>query len=364
MEHFFKYLSLIIALFVVSCISNSRNNGNSNKIEEKLDDYAVKIDSLIQTTSPRKFNGVLLITQNGETKYSKAYGYSNFEDKISITTKDNFRIQSNSKQITAVLVLKEVEKGNINLKSPIKKYLPEINQSWANAVTVHQLLNMSSGIIDLEKPLIFEPGTNFHYSNPAYFLLGEIIEKTTGKKYVEVANNLFKELGMYNSFCYEMNMSENENLLINGYRVSNDAFELVKAMDINRPYDWADFIPAGGIISNLEDLNIWDMKLHNGRILKPEIYALMTDYNITGQNDAFGTEKIGYGYGVMIDDSKPLKIIGHSGRGLGFTNIKFYIPSKKADVIVLENVYDEDESIIYHFEKKIKEIVMNSSLTK
>lgn len=115
-----------------------------NLYAQQTDDYSARIDSLIQTASPRSFNGVILITQNGKTKYSKAFGYSDFENKLPLTMKDNFRIQSNSKQVTAVLILKEVEKGKINLHSPVKKYLPEIQQTWADTVTVNQLLNFFS----------------------------------------------------------------------------------------------------------------------------------------------------------------------------------------------------------------------------
>lgn len=318
---------------------------------------------MIETTNPRIFNGVILITQNGETKYSKAYGYSNFEMKTPITTKDNFRIQSNSKQVTAVLILKEFENGKIDLKSPIREYLPNIKQTWADTVTVHHLLNMSSGIIALDKSLIFEPGTDYAYSNPAYGLLGRIIENVTGKKYTEVANNLFKQLEMHNSYCYEINKPTKG--LINGYRVSNDDFSSVEFNSLGfTEEEWIDFIPGGGIISNLYDLNAWDTKLHNGEILTPDTYKLMISYSIKGQHDAFGNEKIGYGYGLRVYNKKPIKHIGHSGRGIGFASIKFYVPEKDLDVIVLENVYNEDVDIIYHFEKEIRKIVLNSNLIK
>lgn len=353
MKQLFNFLTLILFAFFFSC----------NQKEQQKEDYSTKIDSLIQTTSPRSFNGVILITQNGKTKYSKAYGYSNFEDKTPISIKDNFRIQSNSKQVSAVLILKEVENGKIDLSSPIRKYLPDLRQTWADTVTVHQLLNMSSGIIALDKPLIFEPGTNYKYSNPAYGLLGRIIENVTGKKYIEIANNLFKQLEMSNSYCYEIGKPNNG--LINGYWVSNDEFDFLDFNSLGFTEEtWTDFIPAGGIISNLHDLNVWDTKLHNGEILKPETYKLMTNYSITGQHDAFGNEKIGYGYGLRIYDKKPIKHIGHAGRGIGFASIKFYVPEKDVDVIVLENVYNEDVSIIYHFEKEIREIVLNSNLVK
>ena len=153
-----------------------------------------------------------------------------------------------------------------------------------------------------------------------------------------------------------------KNKLINGYVSSNDTFKLNQTEMTEQ--QWIDFIPAGGIISNLKDLNVWDTKLHNGKILKPETYKLMTSYTITAQHDAFGAEKIGYGYGLRISDKTPVKYIGHGGKGLGFVSIKFYMPEKGVDVIVLENHYSTDSKLHYYFESKIREIVINSSLAK
>ena len=84
-------------------------------------DYVAKLDSLIQADNPRIFNGIIWITEKGKTKYLKTHGYSNFESKTPFTLKDNFRIQSNSKQITAALILREVERGRIALSRPYKE---------------------------------------------------------------------------------------------------------------------------------------------------------------------------------------------------------------------------------------------------
>ena len=354
MNHAIQILCLLSFFFITNCNSISKNS-------PPIDNYAAKIDSLIQTTHPRKFNGVILITQKGKIKYSRAYGFSNFEEKTPISIKDNFRIQSNSKQITAALILREVEKGEIDLNETISAYLPHFGQPWADSVTVHHLLNMSSGIRGIDRPLIFAPGTDYRYSNPAYGVLGAIIEEVTGHSYVDTANKLFTELSMNNTYCYEF--GANQNNLINGYVNAEDGYTVVDFYSRGiTPEGWLNFIPAGGIISNAEDLNTWDTKLHNGQILKPESYELMVSYSIRGQHAAFGAEPIGYGYGVRIDDSDSLKIIGHAGKGIGFTNIKFYIPERKLSVIVLENVYDEDAAIVYHFERELVKMVMDSSL--
>lgn len=355
------FLSLIIYLSTIGCNNTYKITDKTKKDQE--DDYSNRIDSLIQTKNPRIFNGVILITQKGKLKYSNVTGYSDFENKTPLTLKDNFRIQSNSKQITAVLILKEVEKGNLILEKPIRFYLPDLRQSWADTVTIHQLLNMSAGIVSLDKPLAFNPGTDFHYSNPAYGLLGRVIEKITGKKFSDVANNLFKELGMNNTYCYEIDKPNPS--LVNGYWITKDTIELVNFKSINFTNDsWANFVPAGGVISNAIDLNIWDSKLHNGKILKAKSYEAMINSKIIDSDFTFSDKKSNYGYGVNINEEQPLKYIGHAGRGIGFVNLKFYVPSKELDVIILENIYERDIGIVYHFERNIRQIVMSSNLVK
>jgi len=345
-----KQICRLLVLFFATTLLSCNSSG------QPKDDYSAKIDSLIKTTNPRKFNGVVLITQNGKTKYEKAFGYSNIEKKTPLTVKDNFIIMSNSKQITAVLILREVEKGKIDLQSPVRRYLPDLKQSWADSVSVHQLLNFSAGIVAIDQPLIFKPGTDFKYGNTTYMMLGKIIETVTGEKYIDVANDLFKELKMKNTFCYEQGKIQNR---VEGYRNSGDTFTLVES-----PISDNEIIPAAGIISNVKDLNIWDTKLHKGKILKPETYRLMTNYSITAQHPAFGKEKIGYGYGVRISDKTPVQYIGHTGGGSGFVSFKVYFPATDVDVVVLENQSNEDIDLFYEFEVKIKEIIMNSSLIK
>lgn len=341
-----NFFSIFLSFFLISCTS----------LAQEKDDYSSKIDSLIQTKNPRTFNGVILITKKGKTKYSRAFGFSNFKKKTKLTTKDNFIIMSNSKQITAVLTLKEVEKGTIDLQRPVRKYLPDLKQTWADSVTVHQLLNFSAGITEIDKPLLFKPGTDHKYGNTTYAMLGKIIEKVTGKPYTEIANSFFKELHMNHTFCFEPAKIQNRVL---GYRNSNNSFGLV-----DTPITSLDNIPAAGIISNTKDLNNWDIKLHNGQILKPETYKLMTQYSITAQHNAFEKDKIGYGYGIRISDKTPVKYIGHTGGGSGFVSYKIYFPEKEVGIVVLENQSNENVDLFYHFEIKIREIIMNSNLMK
>lgn len=319
-------------------------------------DFLVKIDSLIKTKNPIIFNGVVLITQNGKNIYSKAFGFENYDTKVPLKIDDQFEIMSNTKQITAVLLLKEVEKGNINLQSPIKKYLPFLSQTWADSVTVHQLLNHTHGIADLEKSLLFKPGSDFKYGNLSNILLGKIIENTSKKTYTELANELFQKLKMKNSFCYTKTDRKN---LVYGHMNKENNFSVVQ-----KPFIEDENLSADGVITTAKDLSIWNNNLHKGKILKSETYKLMTTSSVLNQHDVFGKEKMGYGYGIRIVEDNGTKYFGHTGLGDGFSSLNIYIPKSDVSLIVLENQMAENPDLYYYFETKIKDLLLKSNLIR
>ncbi|MCZ8356131.1 MAG: serine hydrolase [Cyclobacteriaceae bacterium] len=327
-----------------------------NTFSQEKFNLPAKIDSLLKIEHPRKFNGVVLVSKKRKIIYKKAVGYSNFKDKVPMQEGDNFIIMSNSKQITAVLILLQVQKKRIDLNHSVKEYLPELNLSWADSVTIHHLLNFSSGIVDLKEPLIYKPGTDFNYGNITYILLGKILERVTGKKYIDLAIQLFKSLRLKNTYCLEKNEFQN---YVQGYQNVSNVFHPDYSGIENE-----DLISAAGIISNIFDLNRWDRLLHTGKILKPEIYKLMIDYRINSYHNAFEKEKIGYGYGLRISDKTKIKYLGHTGSGSGFISYKIYFPDNQIDLIILENQTNENPSLNYEFGIKIKELIMKSILSQ
>lgn len=334
---------LSILFLLSSCLSFS----------QKKDPFYTQTDSLLKVTKP-KFNGVILISKKGKPVYSKALGFTDFDKKTPLTIDSQFEIMSNSKQITAVLLLKEVEKGHIDLQAPIKKYLPSLTQTWADSVMVHQLLNHTHGIINLEKPLLFKPGTDFKYGDLGFSLAGQIVAFSTKKKYSEVANALFKELKMKNTFCYTEDKKEH---LVTGYINDKNVFNKIEKSEIT-----PETVPANGMISTVTDLSIWNNNLHKGKILKPETYQLMMHYTVKSQHNLFGKEKEGYGYGIRIVDQANPKYIGHSGLGDGFSSVNLYFPKSDVTLIVLENQMNTNADLFYHTEIGIKTLLLKSDL--
>lgn len=329
---------------------------SSPLFSQKKSNYTHRIDSIMTASSPLTFNGVVLVSQKGKIQYLKANGYRDFEKKIPLKADDQFEIMSNSKQITAVLVLQAAEQGKLNLKTPIKKYLPSLTQSWADTVTVHHLLNHTHGITDTDKPAAFKAGSQFKYGNLSYMLLGEILKSTTGKDFTELAQSLFKKLKMDKSFIYNV---KNNQSLVPGYRSDDNQFEKVKESFLNQ-----EIAPAAGVISTVQDLAKWDEALFKGKLLSPEFQKLMLTPSTTAQHNVFGKESMGFGYNVRFIKEAGLDYYGVTGLGDGFTCLNVYFPSTDTSLIILENQMPKKSENWSFQEAAIKNTVLKTMTSK
>lgn len=295
--------------------------------------FTPRIDSLVEANTKRFFNGIILVSQNNKVVYSSVKGFANLETKIPLVIDNQFIIGSISKQMTAVVVLREVDKGRINLNVPVKKYLPNMPQTWLDSITVHQLLNHTSGVTDWNKPLKFKPSSDFSYSNIGYELLAKIAENVTKKSYATLTNEIFKICGMKHSISPKLNQHKS---LVNSYvEDSTGKVKLVEGLLIDLG------IPSGGMISTAGDLLLWNKNLHGGKLLSPKSYNMMTTASSHREHFIFG--KVDYGYGLQIDHKGKTSEIGHSGYATGFASLNFYYPETKTSLIVLENIaWDAD----------------------
>lgn len=351
MRHFFKLAGFVVVILLTSC----------NAEAQQKDNYSSKIDSLIKSSTPRTFNGVVFIQQDGKEKYAKAFGYADFNKKNPLKINDKFSTMSIAKQITATLILQEVEKGTIDLHVPIRKYLPDFKYSWADTITIHHLLNHTSGLYsdDLKPNLKFKTGKEFSYSNVGYSLSGMVLEKQSGKSYQELVTALFKKCKM-NDSAYPTEISSK--LLTKGHTIRKDgSFKLNEKSDFNSTNYF-----GSHLIVTAPDLAKWNECLHNGKLLKPETYKLMTNYSITATHQLFGESPIGYGYGLRINDKAEISEIGHTGfhPNEGFTAVNLYYPKTKTSVIVMENQANENFDIAYFCEQGVRKIVKESKLLK
>jgi D-alanyl-D-alanine carboxypeptidase len=336
-----KFILFLLIFFKTTIVTF----GQQNNVEKQ-------IDSLISVKTTKPFNGIILISQKGKTKYSKMYGYSDIDKKKVLKMNDQFVIGSISKQFTAVLVLREFDKGHLELSTPIHAYLPELTQSWADTVTVHHLLTHMHGITQIDKPTTFKVGTQYSYSQIGYDLLAKIIEKTSGKSFAELSKNLFKECGMKNTFHPD---SKEYNNLVKGYT----EIETGKIEFENETFQ--NYVAAGSFISTAKDLNIWNKIFYSGKLLENEtMKRLETKQKGAVRNHPiFGITE--YGYGITIDTKANILQLGQTGFAPGFVSMSYYFPKTQTSVIVLENIaYDTDDlKKAFYYHTEILKIIRN-----
>lgn len=296
-----------------------------------------QIDSLLTASALKPFNGVVLIARNGKIIYSKTCGYSDLEKKIPLRFDNQFVVGSISKQMTAVIVLQEYEKGRLEINRPIHEYLPELSQSWADTVTVHHLLTHTHGIVELDRPTAFTAGSafNYGYSSLGYDLLAKIVEKTSGKSFIRLSNELFVTCGMKNTLYPEKHTYPN---LVKGYTEQRNS----KLILDKESFRYS--VASGAFISTAEGLMLWNDNLHSGKLLNQKTYELMISKQpgASRNHPIFG--ETFYGYGITVDTTDNQLQVGQTGLVPGFASMDFYFPKTKTSVIVLENIlYDEDD---------------------
>lgn len=309
------------------------------------------IDSLVMAKTAKPFNGVILISQNGKTVCAKKQGFSDREKKTPLTFDDQFVIGSISKQITAVLVLREYEKGDLTLHTPIHTYLPELPEKWADSVTIHQLLTHTHGITELNKPLAFSPGSRFSYSQIGYELLATIVARTSGQSFAELSGELFKKCAMKSTFHPEVKKYKK---LVKGYTEQPDGTLSFETQSLEN------YAAAGSFISTARDLLRWNTCLHNGKLLADSTFRLMTSMYSKRQHPIFGP--VDYGYGMTVSSMDNLVQLGQTGLAPGFVSMNFYYPATGTSVVILENIVwtPEDIKKTFYYHTQILTIVRES----
>lgn len=341
----FSFLKELLAtgvLFLFTLISVAQSK--SDMIEELMEKYS----------EYEQFNGSVLVAENGEVIYKDGLGLANMEFDIPNEPDTKHRLGSITKQFTAMLILQLVEDGKLELDKPISKYLPDYKGPAADSVTVHHLLNHSSGIPSYtsfpgffekqsrdpytpgefvktfsDSTLQFTPGEKFVYNNSGYFLLGHIIEEVSGKSYEEMlTENIFTPLGMDNSgFDHHADIIKKR---ASGYERAGNGYRNAPYLDMSIPY------AAGSLYSTVEDLYLWDRALYEEELLSEELKEQMFSAQIKD-----GDSYYGYGWAIRkmpIGKTKDsILTIAHGGGINGFNTLLIRIPKDQHLIVLLNN---------------------------
>ncbi len=309
---------------------------------------AAWLDSLARSYVARKHLVGLSVgvAQDGKVVLAQGYGFASLADRAPVTPQTMFAIGSVTKQFTCSAALLLVESGRISMRDPVSKYFPSLTR--AKDITLLDLGNHVSGYrdyypldyVDREmekattadsviaeyatKPLDFEPGTRWSYSNTGFMILGRVVEKVSGVPFgTFLDQHIFTPLGMRHT-KYD---PESGPGMASGYTT----FALSGPVPVAREGRGWDGM-AGAIWSTPGDLLAWDLALVGGKVLSPESYATLT----TARRLADGRSS-GYGCGESVNDRGDAIVLSHGGAVSGFSALNMVVPATRSAVVLLTN---------------------------
>jgi D-alanyl-D-alanine carboxypeptidase len=321
---------------------------------------------------------VLLRTPQGE--FTVSYGTTLLGATSPPGTDTHFRIASNTKTMTAAVIVLLAQEGKLSLDDPVSKYVPGVPNG--DEMTITDLLRMRSGLytydddpefwailerdstkvwtpaevlaIALKHPPYFLPGTGYHYSNTNYALLGLIAEKIDGEPLAQIMHDrLFGPLGLKDTLLPAITSNTIPEPYSHGYLYGGCSFRNLTDKpyppDIQAAAKAGTLKPddctgqnssyasaAGGVISTANDLAIWMQALVGGRVFNADYQREWLD-NVQPE-DSRKPAGQKYGYGISQFSWGPNTIYFHGGEMPGFNSKISYDPTNKLTLIIWTNL--------------------------
>lgn len=299
---------------------------------------------------PNAPGAAILVAEGDQVLLEKGYGLASLELGVPIAPDMVFRLGSVTKQFTAVAILMLEEQGKLRLDQKVSEILTDYPKAQGDRIRIDHLLSHTGGIpnytddpefwkiahqyftpelmypLFADKPLEFEPGERFAYSNSGYWVLGRILEKVSGETYASfVEKHLFAPAGMKASYY------DDPGKLIPrrtpGYQPNNTGgFAPAPFIHMSGPY------AAGALASTVADLRRWNEALLAGKLIRPEsLDKAWTPFTFNNG------KKSHYGFGWEIGQVEGQRMVRHGGGIPGFMTMMMFFPEKKITVAVLSN---------------------------
>ncbi len=286
------------------------------------------------------------VTQDGTVAYAQAYGHADLAANRRADTNTRYAVGSISKQFTVAALLLAQEKGKLSLDDPVAKYFPDLTR--AREVTIRQLLSHTSGYEDYapqdymipewekpttpeallttwaKKPLNFDPGTRWQYSNTNYVLAGKIFERASGDELMPyLRRKFFGPLEMTTAAaCAVKNPAD---------ATAYTRFALGPARPALREGSgW--YFAAGELCMTASDLPRWDAACLDRKILSAKLYQEFTREVKLKNGGATH-----YALGLRLGEMAGTPMLSHGGEVSGFLAMNSVFPKKKIGIAVLSN---------------------------
>jgi D-alanyl-D-alanine carboxypeptidase len=333
---------LCLALSLLSFVP-AANGALPEDTKAKIDAAANQILSSTKVPSAS-----IAVVVDGQIAYLQAYGMARLSPPMEATPQMQYSVGSISKQFTAAAILLLAQQHKLTLDDPVAKYLPDLTR--ANELTIRMLLSHTSGyqdywpedyvmtsmmtpataqhILDVwaKRPLDFDPGTEWQYSNTNYVIAGSIAEQVSGMPLIDLLKTrVFMPLGMND--VYDSDASKLPATDPTGY----ERYALGPPRPA--PQEGAGWMfAAGELAMPAHDLALWDTSLMTRSLLDAASYEQMFKPVLLKN----GTSS-GYGLGVFLGKRNGHAYIEHSGEVSGFVSENIIYPDARAAIVVLTN---------------------------
>ena len=344
-----------------------------------------ELQSLVDTTI-KEFHipGAVVLLRTPQGDFTAASGTTQLNTTNPPRANTHFRIASNTKTMTAAVIMLLAQHGKLELEDPVSKYVPGVPNG--DTITIAQLLEMRSGLynytndpmiseiidtnpakvwtpaellaIAFAHPTNFPPGKEYEYNNTNYLLLGLVAEKADGKPLAQVMHDrLFRPLKLRETELPASTVSIIPEPYSHGYLSRVGDAVLRRRLVGEPPYSpkvqaaarAGTLLPkdytgvnhsfaqaAGGVISTADDLATWTKALVAGRVLNPAYQRRWLD---SGKpEDPSKPEGQKYGYGIAQLSWGPNTIYFHGGETPGYNSKISYDPANDMTLIVWTNL--------------------------
>jgi D-alanyl-D-alanine carboxypeptidase len=339
------------------------------------------LQAMVETTAKElMIPGAVVLLRTPQGEFTVSYGTTLLGANSPPRADTHFRIASNTKTMTAAAIVLLAQENKLSLDDPVSKYVPDVPDG--DKITITELLNMRSGLytydddpdfwtvlerdrtkvwspaevlaVAFKHPPYFPPGTDFHYSNTNYALLGIIAEKIEGKPLASCfQDRLFGPLGLKDTLLPASTSNTLPDPYSHGYLYGGCSFRLLTDKpyppDIQAAAKAGTLKPddctsqnssyataAGGVISTANDLATWIQALAGGKVLNAEYQRRWLDS--LQPEVASKPEGQKYGYGISQISWGPNTIYFHGGEMPGFNSKISYDPTNQLTLIIWTNL--------------------------
>jgi CubicO group peptidase (beta-lactamase class C family) len=325
----------------------------------------IKISKMLAASGVPSIS-ISIVEENGKTVYAKALGEASLSPERAATPQTRYAIGSISKQFTAAAILLLAEERKLSLDDTVSKYFPQYTR--ANEITIRQLLSHTSGYEDFapqdymipewlqpttpdavldkwaKKPLDFDPGTKWQYSNTNYVLAGRIAEKASGMDLMKfLQQRIFTPLKMSTAGDCSVDKTPDDAVAYTRYGLGPARPALREAPG------W--YFAAGELCMTPADLARWNIAFLNKRILKPASYEEFAREVVLKNGN-----RTHYALGISLGELDNIPSLSHGGEVSGFLAMNTVYPTRGAAVTVLSN--QDDISLIGPVSREISRYIL------